>query len=168
MIEVKQLGLSDLEAVVALRRQALEHHPLAFGAAPEEDRLITGKDTEAIFGIAGQSVVFGAYESQALVGMACLTRAIEVKRRHKAIIWGMYVVPSARRKGVGRMLLAAIVAESRKWPDVRQLHLSVTEVAGEARRLYESVGFVEWGREPRSLRWAGRSADEMHMVLLLE
>jgi GNAT superfamily N-acetyltransferase len=168
VIEVKQLGLSDLEAVAALRRQALESHPHAFGAAPEEDRLISGKDREAVFGTAGQSLVFGAYDSQALVGMAGLARATGAKRRHKAIIWGMYVVPSSRRKGVGRMLLDAIVAEARRWPDVRQLHLSVTEVAAEARRLYDSAGFVEWGREPRSLKWAGRFADEIHLALQLE
>jgi GNAT superfamily N-acetyltransferase len=80
----------------------------------------------------------------------------------------MYVIPSVRRRGVGRMLLEALVAEARKWPDVRQLHLSVTEVAAEARRLYESAGFVEWGREPRSLQWAGDFTDETHLALLLE
>jgi GNAT superfamily N-acetyltransferase len=168
VIEVKKVGLSGFDAVVALRSQALESHPLAFGAAREEDRLISGKDGEPIFGAAGQSVIFGAYEGQALIGMAGLARATGAKRRHKAIAWGMYVVPSARRRGVGRMLLEAVVAEARTWPDVRQLHLSVTEVAGEARRLYLSAGFVEWGREPRSLKWEGRYADELHLALLLE
>ena len=168
MIEARQLAISDLDAVVALRHQALESHPHAFGAVPEEDRIIAGGPREALFGTAGESVLFGAFESHALVGMTGLARAVGAKRRHKAIIWGMYVVPSSRRRGVGRMLLEVVVAEARKWPGVRQLHLSVTEVAGEARRLYDSAGFVEWGREPRSLEWSGRFADEMHLALLLE
>jgi GNAT superfamily N-acetyltransferase len=168
MIQVKQLGPSDLDVVVALRRKALESHPRAFGASPDEDRLISGTASKAVFGNPGESVVLGAYENQALVGMAGLSRATGAKRRHKVIIWGMYVIPSVRRRGVGRMLLETLVAEARKWPDVRQLHLSVTAVAAEARSLYESAGFVEWGREPRSLQWAGDFTDETHLALLLE
>jgi len=40
--------------------------------------------------------------------------------------------------------------------------------AAEARRLYESLGFVEWGREPRSLRWDECFVDEFHMALELK
>jgi RimJ/RimL family protein N-acetyltransferase len=48
---------------------------------------------------------------------------------------------------------------------VELVHLAVSEVAGDARKLYESLGFQEWGREPRALYWDGRYADESHMVL---
>jgi GNAT superfamily N-acetyltransferase len=167
MIEIKQLRVSERDAVLALRREALESHPHAFGAAPSEDRLLTGRDTEGMFGSAGRSAIFGARDGHALVGMAGLARASGAKHRHKAIVWGMYVVPSTRRRGVGRMLLDAVVSEARTWPDVRQLHLSVTDAAPEARRLYDSAGFVEWGREPRSLKWSDRYVDEAHLALLL-
>jgi acetyltransferase (GNAT) family protein len=78
---------------------ALESHPQAFGATADEDRLASGRDGETVVAGPGQSAVFGAYENQALVGMAGLARATRAKRRHKAIIWGMYVEPSAREKG---------------------------------------------------------------------
>jgi GNAT superfamily N-acetyltransferase len=168
VIEVKQLGLPDLDAVVALRRQALDGHPLAFGAATEEDRLASMTASAALLDNPSQSVLLGAYEGTELVGMAGLARATGAKRHHKAIVWGMYVVPSGRRKGVGSLLLARIIERARTWPDIRQLHLSVTEVAVEARRLYDSAGFLEWGREPRSLHWDGRFVDEIHMALSLE
>ncbi|HKA53073.1 MAG TPA: hypothetical protein VKJ47_05375, partial [Candidatus Binatia bacterium] len=51
------------------------------------------------------------------------------------------------------------------WPGVEQVQLSVTEVAGEARRLYERNGFQEWGREPRALCWQGRYVTDFHMSL---
>ena len=102
MIEVKRVGFSDFDAVVALRGHALESHPHAFGAAREEDRLMFSRDRETILGTVGQSVVFGAYEGQALVGMAGLARAAGAKRRHKAIIWGMYVVPGSSSGAVSR------------------------------------------------------------------
>ena len=45
------------------------------------------------------------------------------------------------------------------------VHLAVSEIATDARNLYDRLGFQEWGREPRALFSAGRFADESHMVL---
>jgi GNAT superfamily N-acetyltransferase len=64
--------------------------------------------------------------------MAGLARATAPSGVHKAIVWGMYVVPRCGRQGVGRLLLVGIIERARAWPDIRQLHLSVTDVAVEA------------------------------------
>jgi RimJ/RimL family protein N-acetyltransferase len=66
------------------------------------------------------------------------------------------------------MLIRAAIEESRSWDGVSQVHLSVTEAADDARRLYERIGFREWGREPRALFWQGVYVDEAHMVLRLD
>lgn len=79
----------------------------------------------------------------------------------------MYVTAASRRRGVGGKLLDAAIQEASSWPGVEQIHLAVSDVAAEARRLYERAGFQEWGREPRALFWHGRYADEIHMVLSL-
>jgi RimJ/RimL family protein N-acetyltransferase len=168
VVVVRQLGLDDGDALIALRREALEAHPLAFGATTHEDRLASGGALETVLGDATQAVIFGAAQAAELVGMIGLVRAAGAKRSHKAVIWGIYVAPTARGKGIGRALLDAAVAHARTWPEIRQLHLSVTDVAADARRLYAAVGFQEWGREPRSLQWKGRFVAEAHMALLLE
>jgi GNAT superfamily N-acetyltransferase len=77
----------------------------------------------------------------------------------------MYVTAGRRRNGAGDMLLRAAIQQARSWTGVEQVHLAVSEVAQEARRLYERNGFQEWGREPLALCWEGRCADESHMVL---
>ena len=168
MIEVRQLNLGDLEALVALRAEALANHPLAFGATSDEDRLLSSRGKEVVADTSGQSVVFGGFEGEVLEGIVGLHQAAGGKRRHKGMVWGMYVRPSARRKGIGHALLEAAIGHARSWPDVRQLQLSVTDAAGEARRLYLSAGFTEWGREPRSLSWQGQVTDESHLVLILQ
>jgi hypothetical protein len=167
VVEVRQLALDDLEALVALRAEALENDPLAFGATRDEDRLLSSGG-HTILDESKHSAVFGAFEGGALQGMVGLVRAAGAKRRHKAIVWGMYVRPSARRRGIGRALLAAVISHARSWSGVRQLHLSVTDVAADARRLYLGAGFTEWGREPRSLQWQAEWADEAHLTLRLE
>jgi L-amino acid N-acyltransferase YncA len=43
----------------------------------------------------------------------------------------------------------------------------VSENAPEAQRLYESLGFQQWGREPEATQHEGRRYDEIHMTLKL-
>jgi RimJ/RimL family protein N-acetyltransferase len=62
-------------------------------------------------------------------------------------------------------MLDAAIAHARTWDGVEMVHLSVSERAQPARRLYESAGFREWGREPRAVQWQGEFADEFHMAL---
>jgi GNAT superfamily N-acetyltransferase len=111
--------------------------------------------------------VLGFYREEKLVGMAGIYRVAKVKSRHKAHVWGMYVRPAYRAKGVGTALLRAVIEQAGRWPGVTQIHLSVTEAAPAARRLYERSGFQEWGNEPSGLCWEGHCVDERHMVLRL-
>jgi ribosomal protein S18 acetylase RimI-like enzyme len=163
--DVRRLGPGDAPALVTLRRAALEAHPLAFGASPEDD---PGRSVELARGALARhdrEAIFGLFVDAALAGMVGIYRDSAVKARHKAHLWGMYVAADARRRGAGRALLEAAVGQARAWPGIEQVLLGVTEAAPAARRLYEAVGFREWGREPRALRWQGRTVDEFHLVL---
>ena len=48
---------------------------------------------------------------------------------------------------------------------VEQVHLAVTANNAAAVALYEHLGFVRYGTEPRALRVNGRDLDEHLMVL---
>jgi RimJ/RimL family protein N-acetyltransferase len=162
-LNIRRLHPEDSESLVALRREALESHPLAFGASIDDDRALSLEFVRAALADSDQAV-FGGFEGEKLIGMAGVLRATRVKIHHKAHIWGMYVSRYARGKGVGRALLEAAIDQARAWPGVDQLHLGVTDAAVEARRLYETAGFRIWGREPRALQWEGRFVDEFHLV----
>ena len=156
---------SDAEGWALLRKEALECHPLAFGATvPDDPRQLVDLIKERI-GSSKESVVFGAFRAASMIGIVGLRRHAGKKERHKASIWGMYVTAGSRRGGVGDMLLCKAIDQARSWPGVEQIHLTVSDLATEARRLYEKHGFREWGREPRALCWEGRCVDEAHMVL---
>jgi ribosomal protein S18 acetylase RimI-like enzyme len=166
-LNIRRLRPEDAPSLVTLRRQALENHPLAFGAAINDDRGLSLDFVRTALADEQEQAVFGHFAGTTLIGMVGVAREARVKRRHKAVIWGMYVAPAARRHGVGRALLAAAIAHVRAWPAVELLHLSVTDAAADAQRLYEAAGFRTWGREPRALEWQGRFADELHCVLHL-
>jgi GNAT superfamily N-acetyltransferase len=164
-VTIRRLRVENAAAFIALRREALENHPLAFGASIDDDRGLSLDFVRTALADDQEQAVFGHSEGATLTGMVGVMRESRVKRRHKALIWGMYVAPLARRKGVGRALLAAAIAHARTWSAVELLHLSVTDAAVNAQRLYETAGFRFWGREPRALEWQRRFADELHLVL---
>jgi RimJ/RimL family protein N-acetyltransferase len=162
---VRKLGPEDAGTVAALRREALEAHPLAFSASVPEDPNLLSDFLRSALAPSDEAAIFGAFAEAALVGMVGVVRNNGQKERHKALIWGMYVRLPHRRTGGGERLLRAAIHQAQSWPGVHQVHLSVSEVAAEARRLYERNGFQEWGREPCALWWQGRYVAESHMVL---
>jgi RimJ/RimL family protein N-acetyltransferase len=74
----------------------------------------------------------------------------------------MYVRPGAREAGVGKQLAEAVIDHARQHVELIQL----TVVSGNepARRLYDSLGFIEYGIEKNSLKQDGRYWDEVLMA----
>lgn len=163
---IRPLGVADAERYVALRRQGLLETPLAFGASPEDD---FAGSPEAVCDHLRQGpdrVILGAFQDR-LMGAVGLMRDRHVKASHKAQVWGMYVAPSQRGRGVGAGLLQAALQHAGTLAGVSSIHLSVTSAAVEALRLYERAGFEVWGTEPDALRHEGRAVVEYHMALPL-
>lgn len=165
MMEVRLLEPDDAPNVIVLRRQALLSCPLAFAASLEDDRGLSLEFMRLSLANVANSAVFGAFDDEILVGMVGIAVSEKLKSRHKPTLWGMFVIPQARGRGVGTALLQAAIARARSWSSVVQVQLSVTEAAGEARRLYEQAGFCKWGTQPRALQWEGHFVAEHHLVL---
>lgn len=169
-VAIRALREEEAEAYVALRRESLREAPLAFAASPEVDGASQPETVRARLRAAPDAVILGAFAAQdgALVGAAGVRREPGGKASHKAHLWGMYVAPASRRRGIGAALLQAAVAHAQTLPGVAWLELGVSTAAPEARRLYEAVGFRAWGEEPDALRHGGESVSELHMTLRLE
>ena len=164
-VKIRPLAPGEIDAFLELRREALAVEPLAFAASPEDDRGSSAEFMRESLGDPDNAAVLGAFDGEELVGIAGVGRFSKKKQAHRAIIWGMYVSPAGRGRGLGRALLDAAVERARSWPGVLQVQLSVTDAAPEARRLYESAGFREWGVEPRALGKDGQYVTERHLVL---
>lgn len=166
---VRRLGVSDVDAYVALRREMLTDAPWAFVSSPGEDR---GSDPDKVRASMSEAdfATFGAYAGGALVGAACVRREERMKRRHVAWVTGVYVTPTARGRGLSRAIVGSCVEHARGWAGVAVLQLSVSERSGAARRVYESLGFEAWGIEPDAIRldppgYDVAGAAEIHMRL---
>jgi RimJ/RimL family protein N-acetyltransferase len=161
---IRPLTEADAEALAGLRRVSLLDIPLAFASSPEDDFAASIDLVRAHLRRAPDQFVAGAFDP-GLVGMAGLYRDRHAKASHKAHLWGMYVAPDHRGRGLGLALLRATLDHARSLPGVTRVHLSVSSAAPRARRLYERAGFELWGTEPDALRDDGESVTDYHMAL---
>ena len=161
---IRLLGPEDALAFRRLRGERLVSEPRAFGESPVEHEARPLESFEKkLAETKDDDFVLGAFDGDRLIAAAGFARIQRVKRRHKGGVWGMFVVPEYRRRGIARALLEELIEKVRALPDLRFVQLSVT--VEPARKLYESLGFVAWGREPASLCLDGEYIDEDHMVL---
>jgi ribosomal protein S18 acetylase RimI-like enzyme len=164
---IRPFGPDDAAAFRAIRLEALRLHPEAFGASIEEAEASDVAAFAAGLPKRPPDAVFGGYLAgdPAPVGMAGFFVQRARKVAHKGAIWGVYVRAAARGQGVGRMLMDRAIAEARG-AGLETLLLTVTAEARAARTLYEALGFVAYGTEPRGLKLGpGRYLDEVLMAL---
>ena len=157
----------DAAAFKTLRLAALRECPTAFSSSYEEECDVPLAEAAQRLAPNLDRAIFGAFEDHALVATVGLQREGRRKLAHKAIIWGVYVAPSFRGRGIGRRLLERALAHARSMPDLLQVTLGVNIENKAAIALYESVGFERFGLERGFLRVDGVLHDELHMVLTL-
>jgi ribosomal protein S18 acetylase RimI-like enzyme len=165
---IRRLGPEDAEAWFELRLRALREHPRAF-LSSEAEELERGVATvaERLGAPASEAFVLAAQAGDGLVGTVGVVRERRLKVRHRAGLWGMYVVPEQRGRGLGRALMVEAIGLAREMDGVERLCLSVDAANVAARELYLALGFGAWGTEPDAFRAAGESVADLHMVLSL-
>ncbi|MGA8023481.1 MAG: GNAT family N-acetyltransferase [Candidatus Acidiferrales bacterium] len=158
-IQIRRLGPSEAAAYRQIRLEALRRDPEAFGStfAAESERPL-----ERFMERMTNCPVFGAFWNDALVGMAGFMRREGAKDAHKGMLWGMYVQAGLRKAGVGRRLAEAVIDFARQQVEI--LQLTVVSENQPARRLYASLGFIEYGIEHQALKQDGRYYDEVLMA----
>ena len=146
----------------AIRLEALKNSPDAFSSTidAEKDRPLDGFAARL-----ADAFVLGAFRGSQLVGVAGFYVQPGPKHAHKGMLWGMYVQPQHSAAGVGRRLVEAIIDHANRHVELLQLFV-ISDNAG-ARRLYGSLGFVEYGIERHATKYRGEYHDDVLMALPL-
>ena len=151
---VRRLQPADAPTYRALMLEAYASQPDAFTATVEERGPLPLAWWEHRVADAADAteLVMGAFESDGLIGVAGLAFQTRPKSRHKATLFGMFVASGARGRGIGRMLVEAVLACARERGGIEVVQLTVTDGNRAAQTLYERCGFIAFGVEPFAMR----------------
>ncbi|MDO8064848.1 GNAT family N-acetyltransferase [Janthinobacterium sp. SUN206] len=166
-IVIRLLTQADTAAFCALRLRAILDSPSSFSSSREDELARTPEEHVQRIADGPLHRAFGAFDGERLVGFAGLRRESMRQLSHKALLWGVFVDVAQRGKGVARRLVNACIAQAEADPAVMQVHLSVNAENNAALGLYESLGFIAYGTEPRSMRVGELFYDEHHLALLI-
>lgn len=163
VVSVRRLGPDDAEAYRALRLEALQRHPEAFGSSYEEEepRLIERWQENLA---ADDVVTLGAYLERDLAAIGTLVPSPNAKSAHKASIYSIYTRWDCRGRGLCTRIMLQLLEEGRR-RNRTAFRLFVAEPNVAARRLYERLGFRAYGLEPDATRIDGRPVGLVLMAL---
>jgi len=149
----------------ALMLEAYAAHPEAFTSTAAEREKLPFSWWEARLSSDPDAsrLVLGAFSDGQLAGVVGLSFEKREKVRHKATLFGMYVRPQWRSRGVGRQLIESALAQARRRPGIKVVQLTVTETNTPAVALYESCGFVRFGVEPLAVAVGPGYVAKLHM-----
>lgn len=148
-----------------LRLQGLKENPEAFGSSFEEESLID-LDTYKKRLEDKDSVTFGVFINDVLVGILTLRTSQRLKTKHNGHLVGMYVDKNYRRQGIGKLLINEVLRYA-KSHQIINLFLTVTSSNQDAIKLYEHMGFVQYGVEKREIFYNKQYLDSYLMAYYL-
>ena len=162
---VRRLTPKDLSAFRALWADGLMRVPSAFLFSAEEVRAIPNRDVER--GLQA-NLTLGAFDAgNRLVGFVSARRGGPKRMRHMADVGPLYVRPEAQGQGFGRALMEAVLQQLAE-AGVQQAELCVDVENTQAQALYHALGFVVFGRRPRSVLIDGVGRDDVLMIKALD
>lgn len=161
------LGPEHYAPFRALRGEALESSPRSYGTGAEDWRAAS---EEAVTRMLEHSrsqesgFILGAWVEGVLVGVLGLKREAKAKARHKATLWGFFVQPGFRDRGVGGALVDEAMARAAQMDGLHLVRLMVTAPDAAALHVVEARGFTRYGLERDGLSLNGAHHDIVYLM----
>lgn len=109
---IQEILAADSNSYYKLRIQSEREFPEFVGFNAERE-LVAGESgiEKLLANYASEgTIVWGAFEGSRLAGVTALSRRLSPKYRHKAFLWGMYIIPEFRGRGVAKSLMQTAIA----------------------------------------------------------
>lgn len=154
------LSAEWVEKFRALRLEALKLHPRNYSHTfVQESAWPAARHAEYL----EYAYVFGVlHQGKELVGIASLIPYESPILEHKARIGNVYLRKEHRGQGIGRKLIEHLIASAHDY--VEQIYIEVAADNHVAHKLYESLGFKQYGYEERAAKLDGNYIDDILMV----
>ena len=160
-------SFEDAEKYRSIRLESLQNSPESFASSYEEEKGFSIEKFRDQFQL-NDSFTYGAFEKNELVGIITLYKDKLYKLSHRAHIGGMYVSPSKRSLGIGKVLMEEAIKKAKGIKGLEQVYLAVVSTNESAKKLYSSLEFKVFGTEKKGLRLENNIYfDVDYMILFL-
>ncbi len=156
-MDIRKITTKDSDQYFQLRMRSEKEYPEFVGFNAEREIESGAKGIEELlqqYSIEG-TYILGAFDGPILVGVLVASRRLSQKYRHKAFLWGMYVLPEYRGDGAAQLLMEAIIHWANTHKEIIALSLQVTLSNYRGQAFYKKYGFSIFGTEQNSLFAAG-------------
>ena len=166
-ISIRKLERGDYEEFARLRTNALKTDPTSFwNTVEEESPGMAKRFAERV--IQENNFTLGAFIDSEMVGMMAFVRQSLNKLRHRGDIYGVYVHPEHRGKGISSLLLSQTLDQAFAQTGLTKVMLTVTDGNTAAKALYEKYGFISFGTEENGMVVEGIAYAQHHMQIAKE
>lgn len=164
-ILIRPIGRDEAAAWRVLRLEALTNHPEAFASSAEEFAAVDLQSIgERIPTPDRDDVLFGVYADGVLCGSVGFVRESGLKLRHRGTMWGVYLRPELRGRGIAEAMIDRVIAHAAERVEILKCVVNPENPA--ARALYLGRGFKPYGLEPRALRVGDHDYDDELLALI--
>ncbi len=171
-LSIRPLEIVDFSPFLEIQREALLQSPEVFGSDYEwfESLSILSKEQryEKYINFPYQFILGAFTQEGELVGMIGFTSESQPKIRHKGQVWGLFVRPQFRGKGLATLLIQSVLDTAHNVLDIEQVQLAVSTQNEASYGLYLRLGFTVFGTELHAMKIESSYVDEYHMVKFLK
>lgn len=148
-IKIKQLIEDEWLEFSRIRLQALSTDPQVFGSNHEKESQLTEAEWRSRLR-AEDNAIFLIYENENAVGITCVSIDREDPTRKTALLWGSWLAPSCRGRGLSEMMYRARIDWAKRQPTVEKIIVSHRASNLASKRANQKHGFVLTGKDEKT------------------
>ncbi len=171
-LTIRPLEIDDFAMFLEIQREALVQSPELFGSDYEwfESLSILSKEQryEKYMNFPYQYILGAVDDEGNIAGMIGYSSEDSSKTRHKGTVWGLFVRPEFRGKGIATIMVMSVLETAQDMLDVEQVQLAVSTQNEASYGLYLRLGFNVFGTELHAMKIGDSYVDEYHMVKFLK
>lgn len=141
MITIRKFEEADWPILKEIRLKALKTDPGVFGSNWQAESIMT--DAEWCGWLTNENAAsFGIFDKNEIIGMTGIAIYRDDPTGKKAILWGSWLEPAYRKKGVSSQMYKARIEWARKHPTCESIIVSHRASNAASKRANQKHGFV--------------------------
>ncbi len=138
---IKRLNENDWQELRALRLKALQSDPAVFGSNYQKESTMTESEWKNWLQ-SEDAAIFILYENTTPLGMTGINVDRDDPTKKTAILWGSWLEPHARGKGLSKIMYRERIAWAKKHPTIERIVVSHRASNLRSKRAAQKHGFL--------------------------